>query len=318
MDVIVELVNRAHKPIERHRYTQAECRIGRAFDNDLILSEPHVSPHHAVLTEDSDGRWWLLDLASTNGIKSRRNKRLEAPLEVISGEEYVLGRVHLKFYHVDHPVADTVGQAASEHLIHALSRPFQFCFFSVLALMAVAGFEYLTTFNGIDPRVFIPAVIQGPFFALVWAAIWALAGRLLRHEPRFVSQFVVTLGYLLATNIADFAVQTVAFNSGSSDVAVALGYGLHGFMMVALLVFNLRLATQQPAWSRLLTAFIVAWSLVGVVWLYSVFNQPTFQSQPDYVGSLKPPYARWKDPMSMEQFMSGAQKLFQPSEEKPD
>ena len=40
--------------------------VGRADDNDLVLSDPEVSRHHARLAPDG-GEWRVVDLGSTNG-----------------------------------------------------------------------------------------------------------------------------------------------------------------------------------------------------------------------------------------------------------
>jgi hypothetical protein len=41
-------------------------RVGRATDNDLVLTDPEVSRHHARLEPDGHG-WRAVDLGSTNG-----------------------------------------------------------------------------------------------------------------------------------------------------------------------------------------------------------------------------------------------------------
>ncbi|HEX2280401.1 MAG TPA: DUF3662 and FHA domain-containing protein [Thermomicrobiales bacterium] len=41
-------------------------RVGRAADNDLVLTDPEVSRHHARLETDGQG-WRIVDLGSTNG-----------------------------------------------------------------------------------------------------------------------------------------------------------------------------------------------------------------------------------------------------------
>jgi len=41
-------------------------RIGRAADNDVVVSDPHVSQQHAEVTFEG-GKWWIRDLDSTNG-----------------------------------------------------------------------------------------------------------------------------------------------------------------------------------------------------------------------------------------------------------
>ncbi|GAA1500500.1 FHA domain-containing protein [Kitasatospora kazusensis] len=43
-------------------------RIGRALDNEIVVSDLQVSRHHAELRQLPDGRWEIVDLGSHNGI----------------------------------------------------------------------------------------------------------------------------------------------------------------------------------------------------------------------------------------------------------
>ena len=49
-------------PLPTHR-----MRIGRAADNDLVLSDLTTSGHHAELRKTSNGKYQIVDLGSHNG-----------------------------------------------------------------------------------------------------------------------------------------------------------------------------------------------------------------------------------------------------------
>ena len=42
----IELIARDGGVALRQRIDAEEARIGRAFDNDLVVDDPHVAPHH--------------------------------------------------------------------------------------------------------------------------------------------------------------------------------------------------------------------------------------------------------------------------------
>ena len=65
-----------------------ELSIGRADDCDLVLDEPTVSRHHAVLRRTPEG-WLLRDSGSTNGTRLNGWRVEEAALRV--GDELMLG-----------------------------------------------------------------------------------------------------------------------------------------------------------------------------------------------------------------------------------
>jgi len=45
----VELLTRDKHLKTRHRFEQLPIRIGRSYDNDLILDDPYIAPNHAIL-----------------------------------------------------------------------------------------------------------------------------------------------------------------------------------------------------------------------------------------------------------------------------
>ncbi len=310
MEVIIEVVNRSHKTIERHRFSGKQCSIGRAYDNDIILSEAHISPHHVLLEEDDEGRWWLIDQDSRNGILNRHHQRQQSPIAIYSGDDYVLGKLHLKFYSLTHPVEETIDMGASESALHSLSRPLPFVLFVLFSFCLFAGYEFIQNYNRWEAREFLPQALGTPLVGLFWAGLWAIAGRVLRHEPRFVAQCVVSFSYLLFVQVLEVLVQNIAFNSGSVLLTSTLIYMLHGFLLAILLMFNLRLATHQKPMSRLATAHVFSWSLILIVWLFTFFNKPPFSHQPRYVGVLQPPSMQWKQTVDLNQFMKQAGGVF--------
>ena len=49
-----------------HVIDKLHTRIGRAFDNDIILSEPTVAPYHLEIIRDDDGNIELHNRADVN------------------------------------------------------------------------------------------------------------------------------------------------------------------------------------------------------------------------------------------------------------
>jgi hypothetical protein len=310
VEVIVEVVSRSQKMIERHRFVGERMTIGRAYDNDLILSEAHVSAHHALFTEDENGQWWLDDLQSENGLMTKGYKPLLSPVKVNSGDEFLLGKVRLKFFAADYPVADALRLGVSEDVIEQISQPLPFTLFLFLSLALLGGYEYLQTFNELDKREFLPRIIGAPLMALFWATLWAFAGRLFLHEPRFFAQCVVSFCYLLLTQLLEIFAQVIAFNSGNTALTTTVVYLMHGALLVLLLSFNLRLATHQTVLGRMATANGLAWGLVLFVWIFSVFSKPQFSNRPEYLGVLQPPYMRWSQGVSLDRFQQDADFIF--------
>ena len=71
---------------------KGDLSIGRTEGNDLVLNHPSVSRKHAKL-EGRDGRWWIVDLKSTNGVKVNGNLVTEAAVN--PGDKILIGSVQL-------------------------------------------------------------------------------------------------------------------------------------------------------------------------------------------------------------------------------
>lgn len=69
-----------------------DISIGRTEGNDLVLNHPSVSRKHARI-EGRNGKWWIVDLKSTNGVKVNGNLITEA--QINPGDKILIGSVQL-------------------------------------------------------------------------------------------------------------------------------------------------------------------------------------------------------------------------------
>ena len=108
-----------YEPIRATRTT-----VGRALDNDIILSDPTVAPHHLQILCLEDGSVELVNLAEVNptrvdGRRVDRHIPSRLPLAID------IGRVRVRLLSRDQPVAATrplAGGGNRRHLFgHALS-----------------------------------------------------------------------------------------------------------------------------------------------------------------------------------------------------
>jgi len=120
--------------------------IGRALDNDIILSDPTVAPHHLKIVQHSDQSIELINLAEINPTQLDRqpvNTRIIGTLPAT----IEIGRVQLCLLARDHPVAATrplPGSGSSRH-------PFGHAYWAlilVLICLLVSGTDYfLNSYN---------------------------------------------------------------------------------------------------------------------------------------------------------------------------
>lgn len=310
MAIVVELAARGHKSAGFHTFDSHCVSIGRAYDNDLILDEIHVSPHHAQLRCDDEGIWWLHDLASSNGLMNRRHQRQPSPLRIESGDEVWLGKVHLKFFSRQHAVEEAISLSATETVLHSLTNPVLAFAIVVCAIALLTGIEWQQSFKSFRWKEFLPEAIGLPLMAVVWASLWAGIGRLLKHDSRFVAQIIVSFVYLIAMQLWIGITAIVAFNSSSFIVFKALLYGGSGALFALLLAFNMRLATSMGSRHRTAYANGVAWALVALVVVLSEYGTRERFGNPKYVSAMFPPITRLAPSISVDQYETDSAGIF--------
>jgi hypothetical protein len=73
----------------------SRVKVGAGAGNDLTLNEPTASRRHAAL-ERRDGRWYVVDLASTNGTYIN-GRRVTVPSPLARGDELRFGDARFGF-----------------------------------------------------------------------------------------------------------------------------------------------------------------------------------------------------------------------------
>ncbi|MGB0514923.1 MAG: FHA domain-containing protein, partial [Wenzhouxiangellaceae bacterium] len=123
MEVIVEQLGTTNNVLERQKFDQHRVELGRAFSNDVILTDEHVDAVHARLEFDEEGRLFIEDLDSVNGIRRPRHKAHIQRDEVHSGEVFLIGRSRVRIFVASHPVPPAVRIRLSEVFLLWLGKP---------------------------------------------------------------------------------------------------------------------------------------------------------------------------------------------------
>ncbi|HKJ53055.1 MAG TPA: FHA domain-containing protein [Gammaproteobacteria bacterium] len=126
-----------------HHYQPLDNRvttIGRALDNDVILSDPTVAPHHAQIIRHDDDRLEIVNLAEVNQtrVDRRRVDRLVTSTLPLALE---IGRVQLQLLSRDQQVAATRPLAGNGRRSHLFGNAW-WAVLLVLACLLVGGLDF--------------------------------------------------------------------------------------------------------------------------------------------------------------------------------
>jgi len=126
-----------------HRYHQIDAEvttIGRALDNDIILSDPTIAPHHLKIIRYGDDSLELVNLAEVNPARID-NRRLETLVTEQLPVELELGRVQARLLPRDYRVAATRPLAGDGRRSHLFGHAY-WAVVLVMACLVLGGLEF--------------------------------------------------------------------------------------------------------------------------------------------------------------------------------
>ena len=285
---VLELLDR-HGHVEQRIVIRAsDIRIGRAYDNDLILDDIHVSPHHALVT-DAAGHCVLRDLNSVNGIRTGTVSRRVSEL-VLDGEQaFTLGLSQFRYQ----PLTAFVPEALPLRERRHMHRSVAWALCAPMACLAMFGFDaQLDSYEAFGALKLLNAVMVPLVAMLLWAVVWALIGRLLVQRLHFAGHLaVISLGLLFAT-VFETVARLFAF-AFACDGAVPwlLAAGMCA-TFVLILYGHLRLASRIRPRSALAAAVVFGCLLAAAMQIKQLVYLQQFSARPRYTLTLAPPGLR--------------------------
>lgn len=312
MELVLEVINRGGRVLERHKLSGERITIGRAYNNDLILAEDSVSPHHGVLVlGEEQGLPVLKDLGSLNGIRGNRGELGAEGEEVSSGSEYLFGKVRVRIFQVDHPVAEAVSLGGIDRLVNRCGT-ISALLLSIVVLSAAYALElWLTTYSEFKWERTLTNLLTIAGVAIFATMFWALIGRIVKHEMRFRVQLTMIMAYLFLQNIVTELYKFSAFNTLSLTFSLGF-YSIISLLLLCLLFwFNLYVATNQSGPQRWKTAAAMATALIAISLYPQLISKPDFSNTPEYVRVLSPPELRFADAVSEQEFAVAIDAVFE-------
>ncbi|MFN8571477.1 MAG: FHA domain-containing protein [Gemmatimonadaceae bacterium] len=275
--------------LARTRIDQLPATIGRAFDNDVIIDDAYVSPHHARLVQDELGQLWAEDVGSTNGLRRTSHASRESRILLRSGASLVVGHTTVRVFAGDHQVPEALTDQRTGLPVVQLFADRRAV---VWAAAVCAGFFCLRSYLGNTTRDpiedVLPTAIGVLLVCAMWAGFWSLIGRITHAGQRFASHFgwacVGAVGLTLAMTIISWF--EFAFPSGET-LSVLLGLCLAALFTVFIaghMTLSSALAPAQ-AIRRLAVGF---GATAAVLALLTYTSHDRFSPSPEYPTAVVP------------------------------
>ncbi len=173
LECVLEVIT--HSLNHYHRLRDFPVRIGRALDNDIILSDATVSPHHMEIDRAADGQLVLRNLSLENGSKVNRQPLTE-PVTLALEQQPIRLSLGSRRIRLLHPAME-VGQTSVRNcsgLYVLFCRPIWSLVLMAFTLLALVFENYLDTIYSKEMSYYVSDLL--PYLLIMLALTLLVAG----------------------------------------------------------------------------------------------------------------------------------------------
>ncbi|ASP48047.1 FHA domain-containing protein [Cognaticolwellia beringensis] len=309
MEIIIEEISHGHKLLGRHKFTTNNISIGRGYDNDIIISDPHVCADHLQL--HFNGEHWLVnDQGSINGSYLEGSKENAIEHQVRSGDIVTIGKSQVRFVFPNHPVEESIAISPFESLINLARHPAVLALSMTLFALIGGWIINLNNANEVTLTQMLVPTIGLTLGFVLWPAGIALVSHLTKHDARFWTQMGICFIFFNLMWLSDIFENIVHFNTSSnfsmlwllSIIPLLLAFGL--FWLNCYVGFHMTLRRRNVVASCLILL------LFGGSFIIQMSKQPDFNPRPQFDTTIMSPAFIFAPSSDVETFVSDASKLF--------
>jgi len=297
---IVIVVGDRKTPHAHHIKLDGTVRVGRALSSDVILSDEHVEPLQLVFFEQEEVRKVQV-LPGMNPVWRNGEVITAGTYDFVSGDEWHVGRTFLQVFHESHVPEPTEKLAVKDYRGSQLERWLIF-FATFSALLGWTLFaSWIGDYEPIEWNKKLATTITDAnfIFVFVWATFWSLIGRMVTGRNQFILHFCIASVFLLVDVLNGVITEYMSYGTNHEVIwdvlyyfimAIIIGVLLHSALAYAL---NLR----HTKWVSLVVGILFS----GFYYIdETVINGSDLE--PSFNHLVKPPFAIWVEPKTVEQF----------------
>jgi len=295
----IEVLARDGEVQLRERIQTAEARIGRAFDNDVVVNDPHVAPHHLRVFRGEDGELVAEDLGSVNGLYTEHGAR-RVPRLSLKGEPGIrIGRTILRIHDAAHAVpAERPLTPPSAHATWDVGLAAM-----LFGLILLLNWLNLTT----EPtaNVVLLPLIGLAVGVAVWTGVWALISRIFHGQGEFPLHLRIALTACIAIVLWDLLTETLSFAFAWREVVEYAGLGAWAILAATCYAHLTAIGPRHMKVAMVVVLLLVA---AGAAMQYvTKMENREIVGQRATLGDLRPPAFRALPLASADEFFREAQ-----------
>lgn len=293
--IFVEILGTDGRVVSRQGFNHLPLRIGRAYDNDVILDDAYAAAHHGLVEENQLDELILKDLETLNGIRHQHQR--ERDFVVDGNKAYQLGRTRLRIRRDTHPLAPELADTIN-HRWEGW-RP------ALIGSLLLVAFGLLSTWLADlaqqDMSRYLLETVKTLVFAISWAGAWALLGRMFTGHARFGRQLFITCVTLVILGLWEQLTSLLAF---ALDWPWLSGYHSHETLVIIAIALYFQLVTAGHKHPKRLQAYLTGLALLSSAIIFTKQYQASNHFADDlYMSRLYPPSLRISANQSLPEFL---------------
>jgi len=309
MEIIIEEISRDHKLISRHKINKNSIYLGRSYQNDIILPDPHICPEHLHLIFNGEN-WLIEDQGSINGSYLEDGKTSVRNHMINSGDIFSIGKSLIRIVYTDHPIEETIRLSTFESLINIMRHPLVLTFNIVLFAFVSGYIFYLNKLTETTFSQFLAPAIGMTLIFAIWPAIVALASHFNKHEARIMTQLGISFAFFNLLWISDILDNIINFNFSSSWPVSDLYSLIPMVLAFCLFWLNSSIGFHMGERRQLIVAAGITVLFFGGSYLVKITNKPEFSAMPNYNATIMPPNFMFLPSSDVDEFLLNSEKLF--------
>jgi hypothetical protein len=203
----VEILSRQRDVTARYRIAGPQVRIGRGYENDVVVDDAYVAASHLRIFRDQTGQLIAEDMGSANGTFIEGGKIRLTSIALHGSSPIRIGQTFLRVRQIDHAVEPERIARAEQSILPIL--------LAVVLMTLVLGTAALNVWlsETSEPRAssYMTSLLTFAAVPVVWAGLWALLSRIISGHFRFLRNLLIGLCGLFVVMLSDPFAQFSAF-----------------------------------------------------------------------------------------------------------
>lgn len=292
-----------------HKVDSFPLTIGRAFDNDIILQDVTVSPHHVVIDQEGD-QLYIKNLSTENGTKLRKKAMADERVSIEAPCSFQMSGIKARLLPTDMQVEST----------HVKDCSGFFCIFSnpvwaiglLLTTIVMFFYErYVTTPVPKEIFFYLNTVLPSIWIILGITVVISGISRISTHRWEIIPAISIAALIFLLPQLFEYIGHFIAYLLTEDSVELWLKYAAK-FIVIPALIAVFIVKTIHAKWlpatgiAVLVYSPFLAYQVLILVDELSL--QSGFSEVPSYSQTLLPGDTRLNATISLDQFIKEADK----------